>query len=112
MNTLTDKQIAKLLHKAIKELVAEGIDAFRYEPFSSPTNGICAALNRKIEDQVDFCSPAYHFMRSFMGDWRLYAHGIGESGELNDHRIDTILVLDQLSLADLEFYANDSRKYW
>lgn len=112
MNAPTNKELARLLHKAIKELVAEGIDAFKYTPSANPTNGICAALNRKIDDHVDLCSPAYHFMRSFMDDCRLYADGIGQSGELNDHRINTILVLDQLSLADLEFYVNDSRKYW
>lgn len=111
MNVPTNKKLARLLRKAIKELVAEGIDAFKYAPSSEPTNGICAALNRKIEDHVNLCSPGYQFMRSFMDDSCLYESGLGQSGELNDHRIYTILVLDQLSLADLEFYVNDSRKY-
>lgn len=113
MNNPTNTEIAKLTHAAIKHVVANGVDAFKYLPERTPTNGICAAINRYIDQHADNNnSYGYHFMQSFIEDALLYTDGLGVSGELNDLRLDVILVLDQLSLADLEFFVNDSRKYW
>ena len=99
MNT-TKKEIAKHLRWAIKELAIDGV----------LEAGICAALGNKLASEGLPNAWAFSFMIDFMNDSRLYLHGIGPDGELNDHRIYTILLLDQLSIEDIEFYLDCAPK--
>lgn len=103
----SSKYSAMAIRSAIDEMIVEGREAFLVNqtyPEYGYGCGICYALFRKIKKMGIDSSVAYHFMNSFINCPRLYENGLGEDGHLNDLRIWTILLLDQLTVEEIQFY--------
>lgn len=107
MNNEAKKDAAVAIRSAINELIAEGQKAFLVDakfPEYGYANGICCALARKIKKAGSNSYYAYKFMENFINNLTLYCNGLGVDGKLSELRIWTILILDQLTVEEIEMF--------
>jgi hypothetical protein len=106
MNNEAKKDAAVAIRSAINELITEGRKAFLVDakfPEYGYGCGICYALARKMQ-KAGRLNYAYKFMGNFINNLTLYCNGLGADGKLSELRIWTILILDQLTVEEIEMY--------
>lgn len=107
MNNEAKKGAAVAIRSAINELIAEGQKAFLVDakfPEYGYACGICNAISRKMQKAGSISNYAYTFMENFINNRTRYYNGLGADGKLSELRIWTILILDQLTVEEIEMY--------